>query len=116
MAIVNLKTHLIISDMHEEYFVKWIGKLMDTKPLIKNGFPVFVIVGSNGRIELNTLDIELIEKTAKRLTHPRGREAFTTDCARIYIVEEDETEKLMGKVIHNHIKQYQQMFDKFKTV
>ena len=42
---------------------------------------------------LNTLDIKLIEDTAKRLTHPRGREAFTTDCARIYIVEEDETEK-----------------------
>ena len=40
MAIVNLKTHLIISDMHEEYFVKWTGKLMDVKPLIKNGLPV----------------------------------------------------------------------------
>ena len=116
MAIVNLKTHLIISDMHEEYFVKWTGKMSNVKPLIRNGLPVFVVVGSDGRIELNTLDIKDIEKTAKSLTHPRGREAFTTDYARIYIVEEDETETLMGKVTHNHIKQYQQMFDKFETI
>lgn len=116
MAIVNLKTHLIISDMHEEYFVKWTGKMSNVKPLIRNGLPVFVVVGSDGRIELNTLDIKDIEKTAKSLTHPRGREVFTTDYARIYIVEEDETETLMGKVTHNHIKQYQQMFDKFETI
>ena len=116
MAIVNLKTHLIISDMHEEYFVKWTGKMKDVNPLIKNGLPVFVVVGSEGRIELNTIDIKTIEKTAKSLTHPHGRGAFTTDYAYIYIVEEDEAETLMGKVIHNHIKQYQQMFDKFEEI
>ena len=58
MAIVNIKTHLIISDMHEEYFVKWTGKMSNVKPLIRNGLPVFVVVGSDGRIELNTLDIK----------------------------------------------------------
>lgn len=116
MTVVNLKTHLIISDIHEEYFVKWTGKMKDVKPLIKNGLPVFVVVSSDGRIELNTIDIKTIEKTAKSLTHPRGRGAFITDYAYIYIVEEDETETLMGTVTHNHITQYQQMFDKFEKI
>ena len=116
MHEVMLKTHLIITDMHDEYFVKWCGKLIDAKPLLKNGLPVFVIVGSRGRVELNTINIELIEKCAKRLSHPRGRAAFTTDSTRIYLLEEDGNEKLMGKVFHNHIKQYQQMYDPFEKI
>ena len=39
---------------------------MDVKPLIKNGLPVFVVVGAKGRIELNTLDIELELTKAKK--------------------------------------------------
>lgn len=111
-----LKTHLICTDVHEEYFVKWCGKLIDSHPQLKNGLPIFIVVGADGRSELNTIDIELIEKCARTLSHPRGKESFTTDCARIYLLEEDGTERLMGKVIHNHIKKYQQMYDKFEYV
>ena len=111
-----LKTHLIVTDVHEEYFVKWCGKMTNVRPLLKNDLPVFIIVGSDGRMELNTIDIKIIERCAKSVSHPRGREAFTSDCARIYIVEEDGTETLMGKVFHNHVKQYQQMYDRFEYI
>lgn len=116
MQEVMLKTHLIVSDVHEEYFVKWCGKLIDVNPLLKNDLPIFVIVGSDGRMEVNSIDIKTIEKCAKSLSHPRGREAITSDCARIYILEEDGNERLMGKVFHNHVKQYQQMFDRFEYI
>ena len=113
MQEVMLKTHLICTDVHEEYSVKWCGKLIDAKPQLKNDLPIFVLVGTNGRMELNTIDIEFIEHTAKRLSHPRGRESVTSDCVHIYLLEEDGTERLMGKVFHNHVKQYQQMYDRF---
>lgn len=111
MQEVMVKTHLIVTDVHEEYFVHWFGKLANTKPLLKNNLPVFIIIGSESRMELNTIDIKRIEECAKRLTHPRGRQAVTTDTARIYIKEEDGKEIYMGRVIHNHVKQYQQMYD-----
>ena len=114
MQEIKLKTHLIVTDVHEEYHIKWTGHLKDTRPYLKNGLPVFIIVGADGRMELNTIDMQLIEHCAKNLTHPRGRGAFSTDSAYIYILEEDEKETLMGTVIHDHIKQYQQMYDTFK--
>ena len=116
MAVVKLKTHLICTDMHDEYFVKWCGKLIDARPQLKNGLPIFIIVGTDGRVELNTIDIGSIEKCAKHLCHPHGRESFTSDCARIYLLEEDGNERLMGKVFQSHIKQYQQMFDEFEYI
>lgn len=111
MQEVMVKTHLIVTDVHEEYFVKWSGKIVNTKPLLKDGMPVFVIIGSEARVELNTIDIQRVEECAKRLTHPRGRQAVTSDTAWIYIKEEDGKETYMGRVIHNHVKQYQQMYD-----
>lgn len=111
MQEVMVKTHLIVTDVHEEYFVDWCGKLANTKPLLKNNMPIFIIIGSEARMELNTIDIKRIEECAKRMTHPRGRQAVTTDTARIYIKEEDGKETYMGRVIHNHVKQYQQMYD-----
>lgn len=116
MSEIMLKTHLIVSDIHEEYFIKWCGKISDVKPYLKNNLPVFVLAGTDGRMELNTIDIKMIERCAKSLSHPRGRQAITTDCVNIYIVEEDGTETLMGKVFHNHVKQYQQMFDRFEYI
>ena len=113
MQEVKLKTHLICTDVHEEYSIKWCGKLMDAKPLLKNDLPIFIIVGSDGRMELNTIDIKMLEKCAKSLSHPHGRESITSDCAHIYLLEENGNERLMGKVFHNHIKQYQQMYDTF---
>ena len=41
MAEVLVKTHLIITDMHEEYHMNWCGKIIDTKPKIKNNKPIF---------------------------------------------------------------------------
>ena len=116
MQEVMLKTHLIVSDVHEEYIVDWCGKIADAKPLFKNNMPVFVIISSEARMELNTIDIKSIEENAKRITRPRGRQAITTDIARIYIKEENGAEKFLGRVIHNHVKQYQQMFDPFVKV
>lgn len=114
MQEVMLKTHLIVTDVHEEYLIDWCGKIANTKPIFKNNMPIFVIIGSESRIELNTIDFKQIEEAAKRMTHPKGRQAVTTDIARIYIKEENGKETFLGKVIHNHVKQYQQMFDAFE--
>lgn len=108
---MKLKTHLIITDIHEEFHIKWCGRIIDTKPLIKNKKPVFVVVGGAGRIELNTTSMNDVEYWGKRMTYPLGRESFTTDKSYIYIKEENGNEKLLGIITHNHIKQYAQMFD-----
>ena len=113
---VELKTHLIVTDVHEEYFVKWCGKLIDVKPLLKNGLPIFVLIGNQGRLELNTIDIQYIEKCAKKFCRAHGREAITSDVVDIYILDEDENQHLMAHVLHNHVKQYQQMYDKFEYI
>lgn len=115
MGEVLLKTHLIVTDIHEEYNVRWIGKVLDTKPQFKNGKPVFVIVGSGGRMELNTTDMLRLEKCAKMLTRPKGREAVTTDSSRIFIKEEDDNEKLLCVVTHNHVKSFAPMYDKIEV-
>lgn len=109
---VALKTHLIVTDIHEEYDIKWHGKIVDSKPLIKDGMPVFVIIGSGSRAELNTVNIKLIEKCAKQMTNPRGKASCTKDTALIYIKEVDGNEKCIGTVVHKHVKKYAQMYDK----
>lgn len=111
MGEVKIFSHLIVRDVHEEYSIRWLGRMLDTKPLLKNGKPVFVIVGGGGRMELNTTDMARIEKCAKMCTQPRGRSAVTSDTARIYLVEEDETEKLMGVLTHDHVKEFAPMHD-----
>lgn len=116
MQEVMLKTHLIVTDVHEEYTVKWSGSIANSRPIFKNNMPVFIIISSESRIELNTIDIKRIEECAKKITRPHGRQAITTDVAYIYIKEEDGNEKLIGRVIHNHVKQYQQMFDSFERI
>lgn len=116
MPEVKLKTHLFVSDVHEEYNVNWCGRILQSKPLLKNNKPVFICVGAEGRVELNTTNMKKIEDCAKRLTHPRGRKAVTTDTAYIYLLEEDGNEKMMGTVTHNHIKEYKQMYDAFEKI
>lgn len=106
-----IKSHLIVTDIHNEYHMNWLGKILDCKPQFKNGKPIFVIVGSGGRIELNTTDMKRIEHCAKLCTQPRGRTAVTSDTARIYIVQEDDTEKLMGIMTHDKVKTFAPMFD-----
>jgi len=112
MEEVLMKTHLIVTDIQNDYHIKWYGKIMDTKPMNKNGKLVFVVVGGNGRMEINTNDITRVEKCARMMTLPKGRTAFTSDTSRIYIKEVDENEKLLGVLTHNKTKTFAPMFDK----
>lgn len=112
MDEIKIKSHLICTDVHEEYFINWCGKLINTNPKFKNGKPIFIIVGGNGRTEVNTADMAYIEKCAKAMTKPKGRAAITTDTSRIYIKEVDGKETLMGILTHNHVKSYAPMYDK----
>ena len=108
-----VKTHLIITDVHEEYHIDWCGSIIDTKPRIENGKPVFVIRSRTmGGIEVNTTDMKYLEDIAKRMTAPQGRASVTTDTANIYIKQIDGSEKLLGTVVHDHIKQFAPMYDK----
>lgn len=109
---VRIKTHLIVTDVHEEYAIKWHGRIIDTKPELKNGKPIFIVMTSERRVELNTLDMKQIEDCAKRLTRPRGRAAITADQALIFIREVDGTETNIGSVTHTHVKKYAPMYDK----
>ena len=113
MTEVLVKTHLIVTNIHEEYNINWSGKILDAKPKFKNNKPIFVVVASGGRIEVNTTDMNRVERYAKLLTMPKGRQAITTDKAYIYILEENDNEKLLGTLTHNHVKTYAPMYDKF---
>lgn len=113
MTEVLIKTHLIVTSIHEEYNINWSGKILDAKPKFKNNKPIFIIVASGGRIEVNTTDMSRVEKCAKLLTAPKGRQAITTDKAYIYILEENDHEMLLGTLTHNHVKTYAPMYDKF---
>lgn len=108
---VMIKSHLIITDIHSEYIIKWHGKIIDTNPIFKNNMPIFIIISSESRIELNTCDMAQIEEAAKSITHPKGRGAVSTDTARIYIKEVGGAEAYIGSVIHNRVKTYAPMFD-----
>ena len=111
MEETKIFSHLIVTDVHDEYDIKWIGKILEAKPQLKNNKPIFVVVGSGGRMELNTTDMNRIEKCAKRLTCPKGRSAVTSDTARIFIKEVNDNEKLLGVLTHRHIKSYAPMYD-----
>ena len=106
-----VKTHLIVTGQYEEYTVKWTGRLMDCNPVLKNGMPIFVIIANNGRIEMNTIDLAAVELQAKKFTCPKGRGTVTTDKGFIYIKEVNGNEKVLGVVIHDHIRKYAQMYD-----
>lgn len=112
MEEVLVKSHLIITEIHDEYSMNWCGKVYDAKPLFKDDKPVFVIISSYARTELATTDMIRLEEVAKMLTRPKGRAAVTSDVARIYIKEVDGNEKLLGIMTHKHIKSYAPMYDK----
>ena len=111
MEEVLIKSHLIVTDVHEEYSMRWMGKILNCKPQFKNGKPIFIVTGGSGRMELNTTDMKRIEHCAKLCTQPRGHSAITSDTARIYILEEDDNERLLGIMTHNHVKTYAPMYD-----
>ena len=112
MQEVKIKTHLIITDIHNEYHTNWCGKLIDTKPALnRHGYPTFIIVGSRGRMEVNTLSMPRLEECAKLMTYPKGRTAITSDTARIYIKEVDGKETLLGIFTHRRVKTFAPMYD-----
>lgn len=113
--IVKINTHPIVKETHEEYHIEWCGQIINTKPKLENGKPIFYIRGGGGTIELNTIDIKVVEDIAKKLTNPQGRASVTTDKASIYIIEEDNSKTLMGIVTHDHVKTYNQMYDEFEV-
>ena len=92
--------------------MNWCGKIFDANPKLKNGLPVFTIIGSRGRMEISTVDMNQLEKCAKSLTYPRGRSVVSKDSSQIYIQEIDGNEKLIGVLTHKHIKSYAPMYDK----
>ena len=112
MQEVMIKSHLIITDIHNEYHMDWCGRIADAKPMLKDGLPIFVIIGTRGRIELNTIDMKRIESAAKTLTYPKGKSAVSIDKARIYIKEEDGNDFLLGVMTHKNVKTFAPMFDK----
>lgn len=112
MEEVAVKTHLIITDIHDEYHMNWCGNIAGTKPRFEDGKPVFIIIGSRGRIEMATVDMKQLENSAKSLTYPRGRSAVAKDTAQIYLQEVDGNEKLLGVLTHKNVKSYAPMFDK----
>ena len=112
MQEVLVKTHLIITDIHNEYHMNWCGKIAEAKPALKDGMPIFVIIGSRGRIELNTVDMRRLESAAKTLTQPKGRSAVSKDSSQIYIKEIDGNEMLLGVLTHKNVKSFAPMYDK----
>ena len=113
MQEIMVKTHLIIKDIQNEYHMNWCGKLFDAKPALnENGMPTFIIISSRSRVELNTIDINYLERCAKKLTSPKGRGAVSTDKAYIYIKEIGGNEKLLGILTHKRVKTFAPMYDK----
>ena len=112
MEEIAIKTHLIITDIHDEYHMNWCGRIIDAKPKMKNGLPIFIVIGTKGRIELNTIDMKLIERTANLVTYPKGRSAVSIDTSRIYIKEIDGNDFLLGVMTHKNIKTFAPMHDK----
>ena len=108
-----IKTHLIITDIHEEYHMNWCGKIAETQPAInEDGLPTFIIIGSQSRLEINTISMKRLEECAKKLTHPKGRSAVSVDSSHIYILEKNGNQKLIGVLTHRRIKSFAPMYDK----
>ena len=106
------KPHFVVKDIQDDYRINWCGKIVDAKPLLKDGLPLFIIIGTRGRIELNCVDMKQIERCAKSLTYPKGRSAVSVDTSRVYIKETDGNDFLLGVMTHKNIKTFAPMHDK----
>lgn len=107
-----VKTHLIVTDIENDYNIKWIRPIKETRPMFQNNKLIFIVIGGNGRMEINTNDMTRVEKCAKLVSYPKGKTAVTSDIVRILIRQEDESEVLIGQLIHNRVKTFAPMFDK----
>ena len=112
MQEIKVKTHLIITDIHNEYHMNWCGKFFNVNPILnEKGLPKFIIVSGNSRMEIYTVDMNYIEKLCKKITCPTGRSAITKDFARVYIQEADGNQVLMGVLTHTKKKTFAPMYD-----
>lgn len=111
MQEIKIKTHLIVTDVHDEFNIKWCGKIVDTNPVLQNGLPIFILISSESRVEMNTINMKHIENCAKQITRPKGRSAVSTDKTYIYIKEISGKNTLIGVVTHNRIKSFAPMYD-----
>lgn len=109
---VKIKSHLIITDIHNEFDINWSGKIAETAPMLVNGLPIFVIIGSRGRVEMNTINMRQLEDCAKKLTDPKGKTAITKDSSHIYIKEVNGNEALLCTVTCKKVTSYAPMYDK----
>jgi 2-C-methyl-D-erythritol 4-phosphate cytidylyltransferase len=107
-----VKTHLIVIDIKNDYSIKWVKAIKETRPMFENGRLVFIVVGGKGRMEVNTNDMTRVEKSARAMSYPKGRAVVTSDVVRILLKQEDESEVLMGLLTHNRVKTFAPMFDK----
>lgn len=99
-------TRFICIGCDDNFQMKWVKKIIDTNPCFDGDKLSFVIIGSNSRVEISTMDFNRLENVAKRITAPKGRSAISTDKAYIYIKEVDGNEKLIGILTHNRIKTF----------
>ena len=106
------KTKFIVLDTQDDFHTKWCGRIIDSDPIIKNNKPIFVIVSGRCRLELNTNDMNYVERMAKKATCPKGRQAITSDSARIYIKEKSNNEMLLGVIFHIKTKTFAPIQDK----
>ena len=113
MKEVMLKTHLIVKDVHDEYYMNWCGTIANVQPAFtEDGQLMFAVVSSNSRVEINTLDMSELERMAKKITSPKGRTAISKDIARIYVIDQKQEQHLLGELIHKRIKSFAPMYDK----
>mgnify|MGYP000000535356 FL=1 len=108
---MKVKTHLITISQHDDYEVKWVNRLIDMKPQLKNELPTFVIISNKGRMELNTINILQVEKAAMKFSMPKGKESITSDRSYIYIKEQNNIETLLGIITHYHVRDFAPMYD-----
>ena len=104
--------HFVCTDIEDDYHTQWYGSIMDANPVLENGNPIFIIISSKYRVELNTIDIAYVEKYAKRMTYPQGRQATTFDVARIYIKEKNGNQMFLGSVTHTRNKTFMPVYNK----
>lgn len=90
--------HFIKTGQDSNFDVKWATRLMDTQPVLNNGVPTFYIISKAGRVEMNTMDMNALEKKAKLMCDPSGRGSYKSDTVRIYLKNEPAALALRGYI------------------
>ena len=111
MNKIGEQTKFILLKTEDDFYTEWCGRIIDSNPIIQNNKFIFVIIGSQYRLEINTNDINYVEKIAKKMTKPKGRQAVASDSVRIYIKEKFDNEKLLGVLFHNRTKVFAPVYD-----